>query len=319
MTNLKNNNLSTQPTTLSPVSVIKGSKETNLEEVRREIFLIQAKFKFDSSVLNYKEFQLFINGLYQAEGITGVYFPKKDSLRVVFYFSIGQNYSPEAALLFLRLQAILGVGNIKIDFNNTGKIHIRYVISHTDDILNKVIPYFLFIYGQKRLDLAKLHRIYDLSKTLYQNFDAKLASELIHLVYSTNPKGQERQVTLTEKLSIFNCSTEYLSEIALVPENLDLPYKLFIIGFFIGDGSLGFVFDEPKARAPKFYIKILFNFASQKAIDSNVYLLSLVAKSMELEPRIYKKAGSIVTLEYVGETVFKKILPFLSEHREWLY
>jgi hypothetical protein len=130
MTNLKNNNLSTQPTTLSPVSVIKGSKETNLEEVRREIFLIQAKFKFDSSVLNYKEFQLFINGLYQAEGITGVYFPKKDSLRVVFYFSIGQNYSPEAALLFLRLQAILGVGNIKIDFNNTGKIHIRYVISN---------------------------------------------------------------------------------------------------------------------------------------------------------------------------------------------
>jgi hypothetical protein len=24
----------------------------------------------------------------------------------------------------------LGVGNIKIDFNNTGKIHIRYVISN---------------------------------------------------------------------------------------------------------------------------------------------------------------------------------------------
>ena len=57
----------------------------------------------------------------------GVYFPTKDSLRVVFYFSSvriapvphlfikkdeeregdGQNYSPEAAILLLRLQAIL--------------------------------------------------------------------------------------------------------------------------------------------------------------------------------------------------------------------
>ena len=126
-----------------PVSVIKDSNETKLEEVRREISLIQAKLKLDSSALNHKEFRLFINGLYQAEGITGVYFPPlKDSLRVVFYFSIGQNYSPEAALLFLRLKAILGVGSIRIDFNNTGKIHIRYVVSNTDDILKKVIPYF---------------------------------------------------------------------------------------------------------------------------------------------------------------------------------
>lgn len=120
------------------------------------------------------------------------------------------------------------MGNIRIDFNNTGKIHIRYVVSNTDDILNKVIPNF--IYGQKRLDLAKLDRIYYLSKTLSQIFDQKLASELIHLVYSTNPKGQERKVTLTAKLSIFNCSSQYPSKIDLAPENLDLPSKLFIIG-----------------------------------------------------------------------------------------
>lgn len=71
-----------------PILAIKDSNETKLEEVRREIYLIQAKFKLDSSALNYKEFKLFRYGLYQAEGITGVYFPLKDSLRVVFYFSI---------------------------------------------------------------------------------------------------------------------------------------------------------------------------------------------------------------------------------------
>ena len=58
-----------------------------------------------------------------------------------FYFSIGQNYSPEAAVLLLKLQAIIGVGNIKIELNNTGKPHIRYVVSNTKDILDKIVPY----------------------------------------------------------------------------------------------------------------------------------------------------------------------------------
>ena len=111
-----------------------------------------------------------------------MYFPLKDSLRVVFYFSIGQNYNPESAILLLRLQAILGVGNIKIELNHTGRPHIKYVVYNTQEILEKIVPYFLFLYGQKRFDLGKLHRIYDLSNTLSKTFDANLALELIHLV-----------------------------------------------------------------------------------------------------------------------------------------
>lgn len=60
-------------------------------------------------------------------------------------------------------------------------------------------------------------------------------------------------------------------------------------------------------------------FATQKATDSNIYLLTLIAKSMEMEPRIYTLGGSTVTLSYAGDIVFKKILPFLSEYREYLY
>jgi hypothetical protein len=149
----------------------------------------------------------------------------------------------------------LGVGNIKIILNSSGIPHMRYVVSNTKEILDKVVPYFTFLYGQKRSDLAKLPRILDLSKALSgkeKTFDVTLASELIYLVYSTRnaPKGQERKITLAEKLSIFNCSQEDPFEIAVVPENVDLPSKLFIIGLFLGDGSLGFVFDEPKDRAP---------------------------------------------------------------------
>ena len=223
----------------------------NLDQAEKEFTSIENKFKSDSSPsghpheekdkTNPENFQLFINGLYQAEGITGVYFPIKDSLRVVFYFSIGQNYSPAAALLFLRLQAILGIGNIKIVLNKSGIPHIRYVVYNTKEVLDKIVPYFSFLYcapQKKRSDLAKLHRIFDLSKALTGKggtLDVALASELIHLVYSTNPKGQERKITLTEKLSILNCSREdpaFRDEIAVVPENVDLPSKFFIIGLF---------------------------------------------------------------------------------------
>jgi hypothetical protein len=191
---------------------------------------------------------MFINGLYQAEGISGVYFPNKDSLRVVFYFSIGQNYSYEAAILLLRLQSVLGIGSIKIELSDTGKPHIRYVVTNTNDILNKIVPYFTYLYGQKRIDLAKLQYIRDLSSNLIQSFDKKKnfcsALELIHLVYSTNPEGQERKVSLVDKLFIFDCSLNDSLKYPVVPENIELPSIYFIIGLLIGDGSLGFVFDE---------------------------------------------------------------------------
>jgi len=56
------------------------------------------------SHLNKNDFHHFINGLYQAEGIAGAYFPKTKSLNVRFLFSLGQNYSPEALNVFLYIQ-----------------------------------------------------------------------------------------------------------------------------------------------------------------------------------------------------------------------
>ena len=62
------------------------------------------KSNLDISLVDSKKFHEFINGFFQAEGTSGVYFVKVDSLRVAFNFSIGHNYSKEAAILFLRLQ-----------------------------------------------------------------------------------------------------------------------------------------------------------------------------------------------------------------------
>lgn len=137
------------------------SKKTAKEVKERVISEIETlKNNLDTSDTDSKAFQEFINGLFQAEGTVGVSFPSKESLRIVFNFAIGQNYSEEAALTFLRLQAFLGIGRIKVEYDAfLGKAHIRYVVTNTQEILDKVVPYFKFIYGQKRFGLANLMKI----------------------------------------------------------------------------------------------------------------------------------------------------------------
>jgi len=271
--------------------------------------------------INKEDFHQFINGFYQAEGTTGVYFVKKDSLKVKFLFSLGQNYSPEALNVLLHLQKTLNVGNIKLEFNSLGKPHIRYNVSNTLDIFNVVLPYFSLLYGQKKRDLAVLYKIYTLSinNLNNSNLSSTFTSEFIHLVYSINPEGQKRKVSLTEKLKIFNCFSIIYKDNFEIKDNNNLPSKFFIIGLFLGDGSLGFVFNSPSSRLPKFYIKRVFNFAAQSNTKYNIELLKLIAERMSLKPHISVRQSGMVGLEYTGETVFKVIIPFLVEYKDWLF
>jgi LAGLIDADG endonuclease len=151
--------------------------------------------EFNNIVLSHKkclkenDFHQFINGLYQAEGTMGAYFPKKDSLRLAYYFSIGQNYSLEALDVLLNLPKILGVGRVTLEFNEKDQPHIRYRVSNTKEIFNKIVPYFSLLYGQKRKDISTLKRIYVLSSNSleYTKSENIFECELIHLVYCINP------------------------------------------------------------------------------------------------------------------------------------
>jgi hypothetical protein len=115
---------------------------------------------------------------------------------------------------------------------------------------------------------------------------------------------------------MFNCfSVTHIDNIK-IEENNNLPSKLFIIGLFLGDGSLGFVFNSPSSRLPKFYIKPVFNFAAQSNTEYNVKLLKLIAERMNLKPHISVRQSGMMGLEYTGETVFKVIIPFLAEYQD---
>ena len=158
------------------------------------------------SHIDLKKFQQFICGIFQAEGTSGVYFVKKYSLRVAFNFSIGHNYSKEAAILFLRLQVFLGrIGKIKLLHTTAGQIHIRYSISNTQEIIEKAVPYFKFVYGDKRYVLSNLSKINNIwiniknMTGIEQEDYLNQVSQFIHLVYSTNLHGNSRKIHLCTK------------------------------------------------------------------------------------------------------------------------
>lgn len=272
--------------------------------------------------LDRESFHQFINGLYQAEGTTGAYFSKEKSLAIRFIFSIGQNYSSEALNVFLNLQKILGIGRVKLEFNSRDQPHVRYVVSNTEDIISKVLPYFSLLYGQKRKDRCVLLKIYKLSLDIIASqrkeveLNKTLVCEFLHLIYSINPEGQKRKLSLFDKLQLFGCESLVYSSSLDTIENDSLPSKLFIIGLFLGDGSFGFVFDAPPLRSPRFYVKIVFNFAAQSNTDDNILLLSLVAEKMNLKPQIYKNKEGMIGLQYSGDMVSKTIMPFLKEHED---
>lgn len=306
-------------------------KMTNYDIVR-EYEHIQANHSINSLVSqkSKEDFHQFINGFYQAEGTTGAYFSKEGSLAIRFYFSIGQNYSSEALNIFLDLQKVLGIGKVKLEFNIKDKPHIRYIVSNTKDIIFKVLPYFSLLYGQKRRDLVILEKIYQLSLELLlkKGTGSKVASyinlrtiqsEFIYLVYSTNPLGQKRKLSLQDKLAMFNCKDLIYKENVEVLDNSNLPSKLFIIGLFLGDGSFGFVFDAKPYRKPVFNVKIVFNFAAQSNTEANIKLLQLVAKSMGLNPYICIRKDGMIGLNYTGKIVYEYIIPFLAEHEDWLF
>lgn len=109
------------------------------------------------------------------------------------------------------------------------------------------MPYFSLTYGAKFMAMVKLLKIvaFDRGST------SSSRREIVDLVYSLSPDGRSRAITLDEKLSLVtNKASKGFSELQPdaplsseakpleVKENTATMGILFILGFFLGDGSL---------------------------------------------------------------------------------
>jgi len=134
--------------------------------------------------------------------------------------------------LLLQLQhALGGIGHLSLSLTSSGSVHIRFLVKKASDILHVIIPYLNQLYGQKAKDLIKFQRIHGLYDLPILRETPKKALELVHLVYSLSPDGNQRNVTLQQKLTFVGLP---LNETPVLPsfiENSDLPSVPFILGF----------------------------------------------------------------------------------------
>ncbi len=252
----------------------------------------------------------------------------------------------EAAKVLVLLQYFLGgIGKFKFYIGDNNIIHIKYIVFDKNDIINVIKPYFSLIYGEKQIAFIKLERIHQII-TDPSNINKNLTYELINLVYGLNPDGNNPKLSIKEKLDLFNCNDlTYKQETPVYESDWRSrePDILFIIGLFIGDGSLYYSIYENKTSKFKFSLKIICEIVSLKNNDSNELLINLIIKNLEAIKSNLKQTQSSLkiksekeslavqlaegspktakaiyiskknqrTLRYSGSYVFKYILPVL--------
>jgi hypothetical protein len=293
--------------------------DISLDQVKKEFNIISEQFDSTLIKLNPLNFQIFINGFFQAEGTLSIFFKTANSLRLGYYFAIGQNFTPEFAKLMLTLQFFLGgVGKFRLEETSSGNKHLRFVITNKEDINNKVLPYFTMLYGDKKYAFLKLSRILEIVSRISTTVTTDLSYELITLVYSLNPDGQERKVSLTEKLDLFKIKLNSISFQTVYTDNFKLPHLLFIIGLFLGDGS--FYYSLEVSTSPKVYIRMICEIATLKYSEANKHLLNLVAQSLGLPNTIIINSSSnTVTLKYRNIKTLKTIFLLFKNNIQWFF
>ena len=95
-------------------------------------------------------------------------------------------------------------------------------------------------YGEKHCAILKLKKIYELKNYIKDTSDTMSKVSLVSLVYSLTAHSPRYKVSLEEKLLSLNINPSLVKELPKVSykENNIKPCFLFILGFFLGDGTL---------------------------------------------------------------------------------
>ena len=133
----------------------------------------------------------------------------------------------------------------EISKNKNMNYHIQLRSTNLEYMINTLFPYFSLTYGEKYIAMYKLIRIAALEKV--STVLSKI--EMICLVYSLTSGGQNRVITLKDKL--VSCIdegilTQLSSKVESIKREINnnfaentVPFNIcFILGFFLGDGSL---------------------------------------------------------------------------------
>ena len=160
-----------------PINFKEQIKEFNKDNITKEKILL----KLNNSTLNLKitsdinkyskseedKFNQLVQGVFQADGHIGGYFLSKDKVKFRPLVYISQNATNESILFFKQLNKIFNNQmKYQIFLTNKNNYHIRMQSRDFNFIINKFIPYFSNLQGDKYLGINYLEKLYHLLELL---------------------------------------------------------------------------------------------------------------------------------------------------------
>lgn len=267
---------------------------------------------------------MLANGFWQAEGYIGGFF--RSGLNFYPLCTATQLLSEQSVEFFLKLNKYLSnKGSFSITLNNQNKFIIQYKLSGWDTFFSIFVPYFYMLYGTKYQAVHKLKKIYELINEIKVNPDKMKKVMLISIVYSLTAHSSRYILTIEEKLISLKLNPILLKNVTCLDklnilENKILPSLLFILGFFLGDGTL-YLKLEWKEKNSTIVIIPLFNIV-QSNIESNKFILNLMIdclNNMGIKTSL-ERSTKVISLTVKGiDNVFNSLLPYLEKYSHFLY
>lgn len=297
-----------------------GNEEMTLSQVKAW-FLTKKKNFFCTGKGTDKEFCMLANGFWQAEGYIGGIF--RSGLNFYPICTATQLLSEQSVLFLLRLdKSLSNKGTFNISLNSLGKFVIIYRLSGWDTFFSIFVPYFYMLYGAKYQAIHKLKKVYELKNLIKKNSDDMYKVLLISTTYSLTAHSSRYKLSLEDKVVSLNLDPVLLKKVASIsiPENKISPSFLFILGFFLGDGTLHLKL-EWKEKNSTVVIVPLFNII-QSNVESNKHIMEImtnILNSMAIKTSL-DKSTKVYSLTTKGmDNVFKSLFPLLEKYSHFLY
>ena len=265
---------------------------------------------------NSKFFKYLSNGVFQAEGHIGGYFisNKNNKFRPIIF--IGLTADIESVKFFVFLNKEL---NNKMKYSiekiASGKYYIKLQTRDWNIILNKVIPYFDHLYGDKYKGLKRLEKIYYLQSDDCNdiNKNEKIILLAYHLIDNT-----QRKLSLSDRFSLFNISPTLTIDFFKILENIKELNFYFLLGFILGDGNISVRIRE-SVNLPWFIPRIRIN--QKITIDNSLLFdnISVLLKNENITSSKYIN-GHLIHLNIEGILNIEKLLKLFIQNSDcWFW
>jgi hypothetical protein len=148
--------------------------------------------------------------------------------------------------------------------------------------------------------------------------------ESVHLAYSLSPLGKDHKISLKEKLGFVTGKSKSTTDKLISGMNFEFPKNnvpmglTFILGFFLGDGSLYIRIRDNRSGLrfiPKFEIK-------QKYTDTNANIMELVCiflQSKGIQANLSSNAQYVLAVVEGTDHVCNYLIPLLNTHKELFF